>query len=33
MDDDEQLTLHQKNSPTEEKMSNEQAGDDEGLFG
>ena len=33
MDDDEQLTLHQKNSSTEEKMLNEQAGDAEGLFG
>ena len=33
MDDDKHLTLHQKNSPTEEKMLNEQAEDDKGLFG
>ena len=33
MDDDKHLTLHQKNSSTEEKMSSEKAGDDEGLFG
>ena len=31
--DDNHLPLHQKNSPTEEKMLNEQAGDDKGLFG
>ena len=30
MADDNHLTLHQKNSSTEEKMSNKQAGDDEG---
>ena len=33
MDDDKHLTLHQKNSSTEEKLSNEQAGADKGLFG
>ena len=32
MDDDKHLPLHQKNSSTEEKMSNEQAGEDKGLF-
>ena len=33
MDDYKHLTLHQKNSPTEEKMPNEQIGADKGLFG
>ena len=32
MDDNKHLPLHQKNSSTEEKMSNEQAGADKGLF-